>query len=80
MNTKKTSKSVASLAAQILQDSNASAIQKRLAGSALAQSSSAKQTGSEMETVASNVLRSDKYNSTTKEMAATVLSQSNKER
>jgi len=79
-NTKETSSRVASRAAEILKDPNASQIQKSLAGSALSQSSSSKQTGAEMETKAAKVLSSDKYAQETKELAASVLSQSNKSR
>jgi len=77
-NDKKTSASMASLASEILQDPNASKIQKSLAGSALAQSGSSKQTGSAMETKASKALQSDKYSETTKKLAGSVLSQSKK--
>lgn len=79
-NTKKTSSRIAAIASDVLQDPNASGIAKRLAGSALAQSSTARQTGAEMEVVAARVLNSDKYSSTSKELAASILSQSNKER
>jgi hypothetical protein len=77
---KKTSPRVASKAAKIINDPNASVIQKRLAGSALSQSRTRKQTGKEMETLASNVLSSGKYNKDTKTLAGTVLTQSNKKR
>lgn len=79
-NKKQTSDRVSSLAAETLQNPDASKIARRLAGSALAQTSGSKQTGAEMEDVASRVLRSDKYADETKELAASVLSQSNKER
>lgn len=79
-NTKKTSKTVSSLASNILKDKNSSKIQKELAGSALSQSKPKNQTGSKMEDVASKVLKSDKYNDTTKTLAGSILSQSNKER
>ena len=79
-NSKQTSKSVSSLASEVLRNPSSSAIQKELAGSALSQSHSNKQTGSDMESKASQVLQSDKYNDTTKTLAASVLSQSNKER
>jgi hypothetical protein len=79
-NTKQTSNRISSLAAETLQDANASQIQRRLAGSALAQSGNGKQTGAEMESIASKVLKSDKYATETKELAASVLSQSNKSR
>lgn len=80
MNRKQTNRSISSLASQILTASNSSAIQKQLAGSALAQSNTNKQTGKSMETAASNVLRSSKYSDTTKSLAASILSQSNKRR
>lgn len=79
-NTKKTSPSVATLASETLRSSNASVIQKQLAASAMAQSSTGKQTGAEMETKASHVLESEKYNATTKTLAGSVLAQSNKKR
>lgn len=73
-NTKKTSSTIASQAAQVLKDPNASAIQKSLAGSALSQSGTSNQTGGKMETTASKVLNSSKYNDQTKTLAASVLS------
>lgn len=80
MNKKQTGSNISSLASQILTNSNSSAIQKQLAGSALSQSNNNKQTGKAMETIASNVLQSSKYNETTKSLAASVLAQSNKKR
>lgn len=79
-NTKETSSHIASLASEKLRDPNASQIQKSLAASALAQSSTSKQTGAAMETKAARVLGSDKYSQETKELAASVVSQSNKDR
>lgn len=79
-NTKQTSKKVASLAAETLNNPSASKTAQRLAGSALSQKSSGNQTSSEMETLASTVLGSEKYSVATKTLAGTVLSQSNKER
>ncbi|KAB5496156.1 hypothetical protein F8564_13795 [Serratia sp. RJAL6] len=79
-NSKKTSQQIASKAAKILADPNASDIQKRLAGSALSQRSTTHQTGGDMEDVASRVLKSSKYSEETKELAASVLAQSVKER
>ncbi|WP_282348405.1 hypothetical protein [Pseudomonas sp. PS01301] len=79
-NTKQTSSAIASLASKILRSDSSSAIQKELAGSAMAQASTGKQTGAEMETKASHVLESNKYNTTTKALAASVLAQSNKKR
>ncbi|MFH4258582.1 hypothetical protein WAJ21_19370, partial [Acinetobacter baumannii] len=60
-NSKQTSNKVAKLASEVLRDPSSSAIQKKLAGSALAQTHSSKQTGNEMESEASRVLKSDKY-------------------
>lgn len=80
MNKKQTSDSVASLAAKVLQDPNASATAKKLAGSALSQSGTQNQTSSEMESLASLVMRSEKYSNVSKELAGSVLSQSNKKR
>ncbi|MCL1039468.1 hypothetical protein L2750_20355 [Shewanella submarina] len=79
-NTKKTSPKVASHAAKTLQDPAASKTAKKLAASALSQSSSDKQTGSEMEEFAAKVLKSEKYSDGTKTLAASVVSQSNKKR
>ncbi len=79
-NRKQTSSILASKAAKILNNPNASKVAKSLAASTLSQSSTSKQTSSNMETKASNVLRSDKYSKDTKAFAASVLSQSNKER
>lgn len=80
MNSKQTSKSVASLASATLTNANSSAIAKVLAASALAQSGSKKQTGAEMETIASTVMKSTKYSDDTKTLAASLLSQSDKAR
>lgn len=80
MNRKKTGSDISSLASKTLTSSSSSAIQRQLAGSALAQTNTNKQTGKSMETAASNVLRSSKYNDTTKSLAASILSQSNKKR
>ena len=79
-NTKRTSHRIAKLAAETLQDTNASQVAKSLAASALAQASGSKQTSAEMEHKASSVMHSDKYSDTTKTLAASILSQSNKER
>ena len=79
-NTKQTSTKVAKLAAETLSSSNASAIAKRLAASALAQNHTTKQTSAEMEAIAGKVLQSDKYSEETKALAASVVSQSNQSR
>ncbi|ASI89642.1 hypothetical protein [Vibrio mediterranei] len=80
MNTKKTSKQVASKAAQILSDPNASKIKKSLAASAMAQADKSKQTGEYMKQKTSIVLQNDKYSNETKEFASSLLSKSNKDR
>ncbi|MFY7938926.1 MAG: hypothetical protein ACOVOQ_16220 [Flavobacterium sp.] len=79
-NIKTTSNKLATKAAKILTNPNASDIAKKLAGSTLSQANKGNQTGSEMETIASKVLQSPKYSDDTKSMAASILSQSNKER
>lgn len=79
-NKKTTSDGVASKAAQILNDKDASAIAKKLAGSALSQVNKGNQTGSELEDLAAKVLGSPKYSDDTKEMAGSILSQSEKSR
>lgn len=79
-NKKQSSSKMASKAASILSDDNASKVQKSLAASVLSQTGNANQTGADMETKASNVLKSDKYSDETKSLAASVLSQSNKAR
>ncbi|MHB9094584.1 MAG: hypothetical protein ACYC21_07910 [Eubacteriales bacterium] len=80
MNKKTSGGKVTRLASTTLRNSDSSEIQRKLAGSVLAQAGTAKQTGAEMEDIASRVLTSDKYNDVTKTLAASVLSQSNKER
>ncbi|HCT9096927.1 MULTISPECIES: hypothetical protein [Serratia] len=79
-NSKQTSKSVASTAAQTLNNPNASAIQKSLAGSALAQSGTSKQTGASMESKASAALDNPRSAALTRTLAGTVVSQSDKKR
>ncbi|RQN07948.1 hypothetical protein EHW71_14970 [Clostridium butyricum] len=80
MNKKTTSKKISSKAGSILSNPNSSYIQRKLAASALSQSSTNKQTGKNMETLASKALNSPKYNDLTKSLAASVLSQSNSKR
>ncbi len=79
-NTNKTSKKVAHLASEVLQDKTASTIAKSLAGSALAQSAPGKESSAAMEEKAGKILQSEKYSDITKTLAGSVLSQSNKER
>ncbi|CCG87723.1 hypothetical protein [Erwinia piriflorinigrans] len=79
-NSKKTSGSLASVAAKTLHDPNASDLQKALAGSALSQSGSANQTSGAMEHKASAALHDPNSDELTKKLAGSVLSQANKER
>lgn len=80
MNKKQTGKKMSINASKVLSSNTSSAIQKKLAGSALSQSNTNKQTSKQMETTASKVLQSNKYNKDTKALAGSVLSQSNKKR
>lgn len=77
-NTKTSSSSLASIASKTLRNPNASAIQKSLAGSVLAQSGTNKTTGDSMETKASRALQRDGSSALTKSLAGSVVSQSNK--
>ncbi|MGY3909782.1 hypothetical protein ACW5XW_24475 [Aeromonas piscicola] len=77
-NKKQTSPSVASQAAQVLKDPNASKIQRSLAGSALAQANTGKQPSAAMEAKAGAALQSDKYNDKTKTLAGSIVAQSSK--
>lgn len=80
MNKKQTGKNISKKASETLKSNKSSAIQKKLAGSALSQTNTKKQTSKEMEKLASKVLQSNKYNSDTKSLAGSILSQSNKNR
>lgn len=79
MANKKTSSEMASFASAMLRDTNASAIQKQLAGSVLSQANTDNETSKKMETIASKVLQSDKYSEETKALAGSVLSQAVKD-
>lgn len=79
-NAKKSSAGLASEAAKILHDPNASKTAKSLAGSVLSQADGSKQTGAALEDKAAKVLDSSKYSEETKSLAGSVLSQSNKDR
>lgn len=79
-NKKETSNKIAKSAAQTLRDSNASKLQKSLAGSALAQTNTNKQTGKQMEAKASRALKNPKSAEKTKQLAGSVVSQSNRKR
>ena len=79
-NVKQTQARTATLAGNTLKSGSASAVQRSLAGSALAQAGTGKQTGKQMETVASRALDSQKSNPTTRTLAGSVVAQSNKKR
>ncbi|MGL5841545.1 MAG: hypothetical protein ACRCYK_07040 [Aeromonas hydrophila] len=79
-NKKQTSSSVASQAAQVLNDPHASDIQRSFAGSVLAQARTGKQPSPEMESKAGAALQSDKYSELTKTFAGSIVAQSDKDR
>ncbi len=80
VNTKQTSKKVATLASHTLHDPKASATAKTLAGSAVSQAHSKNQTSAKVEHLAGQVLKSNKYSQDTKTLAASVVAQSTKDR
>ncbi|MDB5836200.1 MAG: hypothetical protein JWR14_6030 [Caballeronia sp.] len=80
VNTKQTSKVVATLASHTLHDPKASVTAKTLAGSAVSQAHSKNQTGARVEHLAGQVLKSNKYSKDTKTLAASVVAQSTKDR
>jgi hypothetical protein len=80
MNKKSTGSRVASTAGKTLSDPTASAVQKSLAASALAQAGTVKETGKAMEAKASAALKDGRSSSTTKQLAASLVSQSDKKR
>jgi len=75
---KETGKKAASLAGKTLGNSNASAIQKSLAGSALAQAGTNKATSKSMEAKAAAALRNSQSAIATKSLAGSLVSQSKK--
>jgi len=77
---KSTGGKVASTAGRTLANPNASAIQRSLAGSALAQVGTDKTTGKAMEAKASAALHNPNASATTKQLAGSVTSQSIKKR
>ena len=78
MGGKSTGGKVASSAGRTLGSANASALQKSLAGSALAQSGTSKTTSGAMEAKASAALQNNNAASTTKALAGSLVSQSKK--
>lgn len=79
-STKHTSAKMAKMAAETLRDPNASAEEKSIAGSALAQVAAEKETGANVEKKAAKVLHDPKASKKAKSMAASVVSQSSKEK
>lgn len=76
-NTNRTGKKAAKLAAKTLRSKTATAEQRSLAGSALAQTRTDKTTSKPMETKASAALKNS-ADATTRSLAGSVVSQSNK--
>jgi hypothetical protein len=74
----RTSPSVATQASHVLNNPNASAVQRSLAGSALAQSGTAKRTSPEMASTAAKALDSPKSSTQTRDLAGSVLEQRRK--
>lgn len=79
-NDKVTSERVSKIAAEVLRNPRASAIQKSLAASALSQRDASKQTGPKAEDLAHKVMRGKRYAALTRTLAASVLAQAVKER
>lgn len=79
-NTKQTSDKTATLAGKTLRDSNASALQRSIAASALSQHGTGRETGKAMESKAAGALASNRSSDVTRKLAASVTSQSNKKR
>lgn len=79
-NLTKSSEAVASEAAKVLHNPNASKTAKSLAGSVLSQADGAKQTGAALEDKAAKVVDGPNCSEETKSLAGSVLSQSNKDR
>lgn len=70
-----TSPKIATKASQVLSSSTASARQKSLAGSVLAQSGTGKQTSADVATKAAKALDDGRSNSVTKRLAGSALTQ-----
>ena len=79
-NAKQSSEKLGTLAAKVLSNPRASALQKKLAGSVLSQAHTAHQTSGDMEHIAARALQDKKSSQTTRTLAASVLAQANKER
>ena len=79
-NNKQSSKSITVLAAKVLNDPKASALEKSLAGSVLSQFGTHNQTGAELQTLASAALKNPSSSETLKKLAGSVVSQSTTDR
>lgn len=75
-NDKQTSEDIASLASDVMNDDNATADEKSLAGSALSQSNTSKGTTGDVASLASEILRNPNSSPKGKKLAGSVLSQS----
>lgn len=71
----RTSPSVAAQASRTLQSPSASAVQRSLAGSALAQAGTAKRTSPEVASTAGKALANPRASAVTKDLAGSVLEQ-----
>lgn len=80
MASKVTGGKISSAAGRILGNSGTSALQRSLAGSALAQSGTQKVTGKDMEAKASAALKNPNSAAPTKALAGSLVSQSEKQR
>ncbi|PLY45856.1 hypothetical protein CSZ94_04440 [Janthinobacterium sp. ROICE36] len=80
MAAKGTSGKISSAAGRTLGNSSASAMQRSLAASALAQSGTQKVTGKDMEAKASAALKNPNSAATTKSLAGSLVSQSENKR
>lgn len=78
MKAKSTGSKVATAAGRALSNPNASAIQRSLAGSALAQTGTSKTTSKPMETKASAALKNPNASANTRQLAGSVTSQAKK--
>lgn len=77
-NSKQSGNKAATLASKTLSNPGASAVQKTLAGSVLAQAGTNKQTGKAVETKASGALKSSTSSQVTKSLAGSAVSQAKK--
>lgn len=79
VNEKRSSPKMASLAASVLHSKTSSQLEKKLAGSVLAQSNTSKESSKEMEELASYVLSDSESCADAKSLAGSILAQSRKD-